>query len=124
MSEQKFNTLESFIATIDSIDEGERNDQLYRIGRKLRRNVGLHGADLLLYLHEVNSAKCSPPLEDDKVAPIAGSVDRSNVPIGSLRRSVDEYLATEISSFASIAGMKMMPPSHLTICRQKSRMPK
>ena len=101
MTINNFKTLETFIAEIDPIDEGKRNETLYRTGLQLRRLFGLHGDNLLRWLRKVNSEKCKPPLEDGEVETIAGSVDKSNAPIGSRRCSIEEYLSKEISFFPS-----------------------
>ena len=94
-------TLASYLVGIGTIDEGERNVTLYKTGIHLRRNFGLCGDDLLQHLYDLNSAKCNPPLEDGEVETIAGSVDRSNTPVGSCTRSANEYLGKEVSLFSS-----------------------
>ena len=112
MRKENVNPIESYIAKLDSIEEGTRNDTLYKIGIHLRRRFGLEGAELLLQLCAINRAKCRSPLDDEEVETIAGSVDRSNAPLGSpanagtvdidsIPRPVSEYLSKEISIFPS-----------------------
>jgi hypothetical protein len=59
------------------IPEGQRNDELFRIGC----GIWGHGnaqdvADLHNQLLDINSSRCAPALEDSEVAKIAGSIAR------------------------------------------------
>ena len=68
MSKNNSNNLESFIANLDEIPEGERNDTLYKkVGLPMRGRLGLERDDLLHALRTVNTAKCRPPMDDDEV---------------------------------------------------------
>jgi len=113
MKKSVWNILNAFIAKIDPIDEGKRNDTLYRTGLLLRRVFGLHEADLLRVLRKINSEKCKSPLEDGEVATIAGSVDRSNTPLGKAV-PVDVYLQKQVSLFTGGVTDKF-PSETLTI---------
>ena len=74
--------IEKYVNTIDSIGEGERNGKLYNLGLTLKTEIGLTGSELETVLQNVNSAKCSPPLDENEVTTIARSVDKSNKPVG------------------------------------------
>ena len=113
-----FQALESYIADIGAIHEGERNDTLYQTGLRLCGRFKLHDDELRHNLHRINSTKCKPPLEDDEVETIVASVEKSDVSLGSTADaepasetyylpvdlspcSIDEYLAKEISIYVS-----------------------
>ena len=55
-----------------AIEDGRRNDTLFRLGRSLRAK-GLGDAAITAALLEENQAKCSPPLPDAEVRQLAGS---------------------------------------------------
>ena len=113
MTNDYFSALESYIASLKTIDEGKRNAMLYRIGIYLRKKFGLYGAILLQYLLDINSMKCNPSLDEGEVAKIAESIDKSKARLGASLCSVDEYLAKEISFFTSATASK--PSGMLTI---------
>jgi len=57
------------------IPTGQRNGTLARLGGNMRR-VGMTQAEIAAALHQVNSDRCTPPLEEDEVELIATSVAR------------------------------------------------
>jgi len=56
------------------VNEGTRNDTLYKLGCALRGQHGKERDDILTVLLEYNAAKCNPPLEQPEVVAIAESV--------------------------------------------------
>lgn len=64
--------------------EGGRNNFLTREAGKLRR-MGLNEYQLLTELRKINNSSCNPPLSDQEVAAICGSVAR--YPTGEMTRS-------------------------------------
>ncbi|MEK9652797.1 MAG: VapE domain-containing protein [Betaproteobacteria bacterium] len=73
---RKFGMSGSTVQAKDSITEGSRNEGLYIYGIQ---NAGGRSYDELYdLLNEKNQTECTPPLEDDEVAQIAGSVYQSN----------------------------------------------
>ena len=93
-----------------AIQEGQRNDALAREAGKLR-HIGLNGTELEAALLAINRARCTPPLQDDEVRGIAGSVGRyptgddqgvTQADHGLIKELTDEILATE--HFARDAG--------------------
>lgn len=64
--------------------EGGRNNFLTREAGKLRR-MGLNEYQLLTELRKINSSSCNPPLSDQEVSAICGSVAR--YPTGEMVRS-------------------------------------
>jgi hypothetical protein len=64
------------VAPLDEIiPEGRRNAELASIAGTLRRR-GLGAAEILATLREVNRHRCQPPLADDELERIAGSIGR------------------------------------------------
>ncbi len=121
MKTSKMNTLEAYTDSIKAIGEGQRNDTLYHIGLQLRKTFGLCGAEMLRQLCDINSEKCNPPLDDGEVETIANSVDSSDVPIGSIRYSAEEYLSKEISFFDSATATQ--PSETMTIMTSSAKIP-
>ena len=70
-------------AVADLIPEGRRNADLASIAGTLRRR-GLGETEILAALREVNRQRCRPPLADDELELIAGSVSRyqAETPLG------------------------------------------
>ena len=66
------------------IPEGTRNNTLYTYGVTLKRD-GLGDGSIREALYFVNIKRCTPPLPDDEVDAIAGSVAKSNAKRGELR---------------------------------------
>lgn len=59
------------------IAEGQRNDELFRIGCGIWGHGNAHDtADLCNQLLDVNAVRCVPPLGDSEVVKIAGSIAR------------------------------------------------
>ena len=58
-----------------TFSQGSRNDALTREAGKLRR-IGLDDAEIAAALLAMNERRCSPPLSEDEVRQIAGSVSR------------------------------------------------
>ncbi len=56
-----------------TIDKGERNDTLYRLGCALRGLQGMEQEQIEAILLEYNTAKCDPPLDEEEVLQIAES---------------------------------------------------
>ena len=77
-----YTSIEKYINTFDPINEGSRNATLYQKGLLLRSRFGLTGDAMVSALLQVNDAKCTLPLPEADVRRIAGSVDRSDAPIG------------------------------------------
>ena len=59
----------------DIIPDGKRNDTLARIAGKLR-NAGLDREGIEAHLFKVNAERCVPPMTDDEVRTVAGSIAR------------------------------------------------
>ena len=59
----------------DIIPDGKRNDTLARLAGKLR-NAGLDHEGIEAHLHKVNAARCVPPMTDEEIQTIAGSISR------------------------------------------------
>lgn len=70
-----------------SIPDGQRNDTLYRKGRRLR-DLGFDEAGIFAALRVLNNERCRPPLPDSEVASIARSC-ATNGPVN------DVYPTTE-----------------------------
>jgi hypothetical protein len=66
------------------IEEGTRNNTLYAYGLTLKRD-GLDDGSIHEALHFMNIKRCTPPLPDDEVDTIAGSIAKSNAKRGELR---------------------------------------
>lgn len=88
------------ISSEGPIPEGSRNDQLTRIGGKLRRR-GAKVGDLIVELKGINASRCVPPLDDNEVEAIARSVGR--YPAGHVKGSPSLRLAGEASAGSSAA---------------------
>ena len=61
--------------TPEAVDEGRRNDTLFRMGASLREK-GLTVGEITAALLEFNRSRCTPPLEDREVRQIAESCGR------------------------------------------------
>jgi len=61
------------------IPDGKRNSTLASIAGRLR-NAGLRREDIEEHLHEINAARCVPPMTDNDVRVIAASISR--YPVG------------------------------------------
>lgn len=59
----------------DEIEDGNRNNTLFKFGAKLR-GCGANADEILAALQTYNEARCSPPMDDAEVAQIARSVTR------------------------------------------------
>jgi len=70
MRKRKNYSLVFFIAHIPQLIAGERSVWLHLIVDRLRKDYGLYGAKLLHCVHDINSMKCFPPLEDGEVEDI------------------------------------------------------
>jgi uncharacterized protein YdaU (DUF1376 family) len=56
----------------NEIPDGQRNDRLFRIACSMRGS-GMDREDIEIALHEINSLRCIPPLEEEEVRKIASS---------------------------------------------------
>lgn len=65
------------VAQPRQIPRGQRNDTLFSIAGKLRRE-GVDQTGLIRHLSLINQASCTPPLDNDEVLSIANSVSRYN----------------------------------------------
>ena len=90
MRKRKNYSLVFFIAHIPQLIAGERSVWLHLIVDRLRKDYGLYGAKLLHCVHDINSMKCFPPLEDGEVEDIVRLVDKDNTPLGKFRRSAKQ----------------------------------
>ena len=59
----------------EAIQEGGRNDMLFRTASKLR-NAGLSETEILASLTQINAERCSPPLEPEELEQICHSAAR------------------------------------------------
>jgi len=62
-------------ATEGGFNEGGRNNALTKLAGRMRR-AGCSRDEILAGLQALNQSRCSPPLEDDEVRQIAGSIAR------------------------------------------------
>ena len=71
------NTNNGYVTPTDheAIPEGRRNDALASIAGHLR-SIGLNPSAIAAALHEVNTQRCTPPLESHEVDRIAASIGR------------------------------------------------
>ncbi len=74
--------IEHYITKMGRIQQGERNNELYRLGLRIRGEFGLSEAALEVQLQRINQEKCEPPLNESEVKKICHSVDRAKVQIG------------------------------------------
>jgi hypothetical protein len=83
------------------IEEGTRNNTLYAFGLTLKRD-GLDNGSIHEALRFMNIKCCTPPLPDDEVETIAGSVAKSNAKRGELREYEEDnevgVLMSEVKS--------------------------
>jgi len=70
---------------VSCIDQGARNDKLYRIGCSLRGQLAMSDLEIVERLLMVNQCKCVPPLTEDEVLRIAGSVCQHPPETGSTK---------------------------------------
>lgn len=66
----------------DSIEMGERNDTLFRVASRLRRD-GLSVEEILAALTSINDSRCTPPLDNAEVERIANGAGRYD-PVNTL----------------------------------------
>jgi putative DNA primase/helicase len=85
-----------------TIRKGARNDSLYRLAGRLRRN-GLTRLEIETVLLRVNTEECSPPLPQDEVKKIAESITR-HAP-GEVVNSPFPYNMTETGNAELLADM-------------------
>jgi hypothetical protein len=68
-----------------SIQQGARNDKLYRIGCSLRGQLAMSDVEIIERLLMVNQCKCVPPLDEEEVLRIAASVCQHPPETGSAK---------------------------------------
>ncbi len=81
------------------LPEGQRNDALARIAGKLRHD-GLNQKELEAALLEINRQRCKPPLPDDEVRGIAGSIAR----YPTVQASAQEWPILDDAALHGLAG--------------------
>ncbi len=54
------------------IEEGTRNDTLYKLGCALRGQHGMDHGEITAMLLEYNRAKCNPPMDEAEVISMRG----------------------------------------------------
>jgi len=77
-----------------ALEEGSRNDGLFRLASRLRRS-GLTVQEIAVVLANANQERCSPPLSDKEVASIVGSAVRYLPATPSIGPEAPDYHCTD-----------------------------
>ena len=102
----------------ETIQEGERNDTLFRTGCSLREK-GLTEAEIYASLSEMNKGRCDPPLREDELRAIAASAARyeRGSPKGTIRDSRPASSSQFLSCFKTLDTIEEEEPRWFSIDR-------